>query len=259
VLVTRLSDAPRPGSDEIAKACEEAWVGAAGYRRADGSRQARALAFQGRVVTADGRWIDEVFVVDLPEDPLNLLRPDVQPDDQPDGGGPLAGTESTRPRPPAGVVQRRLTHTADRKHPGLQGPRHWLRSSPDGSRIAFLMRDDAGIVQVFTVSPAGGPPEQLSHDAVGVASGFTWTPDGRGIACVIDGSVCLVDAADGTVHRLTEAVRDATAPRPEACVVSPDGRRVAFVRAVPTPAPADPPHTQLFVVDLPSHLRADRR
>jgi hypothetical protein len=50
--------------------------------------------------------------------------------------------------------------------------------------------------------------------------------------CVIDGSVCLVAADSGEVTRLTPPVRDGSAPRPEACVISPDGRRIAYVRHV---------------------------
>ena len=136
VLVSRTTAKPTPGSDEIKRACEEGWVGHNGYLRADGTRQRRALAFQGSVVTAKGETLSEVFIADLPED---LTQP---------GESPLAGTTTTRPSPPRGVVQRRLTFTAERKFPGLQGPRHWLRCSPDGSRIAFLMKDDAGIVQL---------------------------------------------------------------------------------------------------------------
>src|SRR5207302_6520048 len=116
------------------------------YVRANGVIQQRALAFQGQVVNARGETVSEVFIVDVPDD---VTIP---------GEGPLAGTEHRRPFPPKGTVQRRLTFTTDRKHPGLQGPRHWLRSSPDGSRIAFLMRDDDGIVQLWTVSPNGGAP-----------------------------------------------------------------------------------------------------
>ena len=223
VLVSRLSDAPWPGSDEISKAVEEAWVGTNGYVRADGLRQRRAIAFQGHVVTATGATISEVFILDLPDDLAALCVA---------GDRPLAGTAVTRPAPPHGVTQRRLTFTADRRHPGLQGPRHWLRSSPDGSRIAFLMRDDVGIVQIFTVNPAGGESRQLTHDARGVTSAFSWSPDGRRIACVIDGSVCLVAADSGEVTRLAPPVRDGSAPRPEACVISPDGRRIAYVRHI---------------------------
>ena len=141
VLVTRTEDRPQPGSDQIHRACEEAWVGTCGYRRSDGTRQQRAIAFQGHVVTPTGATISEVYLLDLPDD---LTRASERP---------LQGTSTTRPAPPHGVVQRRLTHTADRRHPGIQGPRHWLRSSPDGSRIGFLMKDDRGIVQLWTISP----------------------------------------------------------------------------------------------------------
>ena len=240
VLVTRLTDEPRPGSDEISRAFEEAWVGTTGYRRADGSWQRLALAFQGRVTAADGTAVDEVFIVDLPDDPRRLLEP---------GDRPLAGTPTTRPGPPVTVSQRRLTFTAERRHPGIQGPRHWVRSSPAGERIAYLARDDEGVVQLFTVSPTGGEPAQLTTSPWPIASSFTWSPDGRWIACVADGSVCLVDAADGNLHRLTPAVRDESAPRPEACVFSPDGGRIACVRRVPDANGGM--HNQIFVVDLP--------
>ena len=241
VLVTDLEDHPPTGSDAISRACEEAWIGSAGYRRPDGSRQQRALAFQGTVVTPAGEAISEVFVVDLPDA------------DAPAGGldtpasGPLAGTPTTRPRPPAGVVQRRLTFTAGAVHPGIQGPRHWLRSSPDGERIAYLARDEIGVAQLFTVSPRGGAPRPLTRLHASVESAFTWSPSGDRLACVIDGSVSLVDARDGEVVRLAPQ-KDAAAPRPEACVFSPDGRRVAYVRRVGSPAGE---FNQLFTVDVP--------
>jgi hypothetical protein len=219
VLVTRTAANPKPGSDEISRAFEESWVGTNGYLRPDGTRQKRALAFQGLVVTARGDTMSEVFVVDLPDDVT------VPSDD-----GPLQGTATLRPRPPRGTVQRRLTYTADRKYPGLRGPRHWLRSSPDGSRIAFLMKDDTGIVQLWTVSPNGGPPEQLTRNSTDVASAFTWSPDGRWIAHATAGCVCVTDARSGETRRLTDP--ELGPPRPEACVFSPDGKRIAFVRTV---------------------------
>lgn len=236
VLVTTLHDAPRPGSDEISKAFEESWIGADGYRRADGSRQRYALAFQGQVAAADGSWIAEVFVVDLPDDPAALVVP---------GDGPLAGMANRRPCPPRGVSQRRITFTADRRHPGIQGPRHWLRSSPDGERIAFLARDDAGVVQLFTVCPAGGEPVQVTRDPWDVASAFTWSPDGRRIAYAADGGVMTVEVSTGISRRLTGGRADASAPRPEAVVFSPDGRWIAFMREV---ASEDGPRNQIFIV-----------
>ncbi|MBM4156790.1 MAG: DUF3748 domain-containing protein [Lentisphaerae bacterium] len=230
VLVTRTHDAPRPGSDEISRACEEGWVGTAGYVRPDGTRQCRAIAFQGTVTAADGRTVVEAFLVDLPETAREMTVP---------GEGPLEGTATTRPRPPRGVVQRRLTRTADLPNPGIQGPRHWLRGSPDGSRIAMLRKDADGIAQLWTVSPCaglpGGPapePVQLTRNPWPVASSFSWSPDGRWIAFVADGSVMATDAATGATLRLTPRAEDAAAPQPFACVVSPDGRSVAYQRAV---------------------------
>jgi hypothetical protein len=231
VLVTRTTNDPRPGSDEIARAFEEAWVGTDGYLRPDGTRQRRALAFQGQVVTERGETISEVFLVDLPDDVTNP------------GDGPLAGTATRRPFPPRGTAQRRLTFTAGRKFPGLQGPRHWLRSSPDGSRIAFLMRDDAGTVQLWTVAPNGGPPRQLTRNPWPIASAFTWSPDGRRIAHVMDNSIFVTNAETGEGTRLTERCGDEAAPRPEACVFAPDGSRVAFVRWIGG-------RNQVFVADI---------
>src|SRR5262249_33607107 len=150
-------------------ACEEGWVGTNGYLRNDGLRQHHALAFQGQVRSEKGDTISEVFIVDLPDD---LTVP---------GEGPLAGTEKRRPFPPRGALQRRLTFTAQRKYPGIQGPRHWLHSSPRGEQIAFLMKDDNAVVQLWIISPNGGSPFQLTHNEWPVASAFSWSPDGHSI------------------------------------------------------------------------------
>jgi hypothetical protein len=235
VLVTRTTSHPRLGSDEIFRASEDAWIGTNGYVRLDGTRQRHALAFQGQVLTTNGAAITEVFVADLPE---NLTQ---------SGTGPLAGTSEQLPSPPQGVTQRRITFTAGRKFPGLQGPRHWLRSSPDGSQIAFLMKDDAGIVQLWTISPNDGEPRQITHNPHDIASAFTWSPDGKFIAHVMDNSVCVTDVATGLTKRLTPRSDDATALRPEACVFSPDGKQIAFVRQMPAEG-----HTfnQIFITTL---------
>jgi hypothetical protein len=239
VVVTRTTANPKPGSDEIKKAFEEGWVGTNGYVRVDGSRQRHALAFQGHVLTANGEAIPEVFIVDLPDD---LTQ---------EGGGPLAGAETRMPFPPKGCVQRRLTFTAQKQFPGIQGPRHWLRCSPDGSRIAFLMKDDAGVAQLCTVSPNGGEPHQLTRNPQPIASTFTWSPDGRFVAHVMDNSVCVTEAETGKTIRLTPRSDDAAAPRPEACVFSPDGKQITFVRAVPDSGRT---FNQIFVVGLSDSL-----
>jgi hypothetical protein len=235
VLATRTTANPKPGSDEIKKAFEEGWIGTNGYVRADGHRQRHALAFQGLVLTDTGETISEVFIADLPGD---VTQP---------GDGPLAGTETRMPFPPKGCLQRRLTFTAQRKFPGLQGPRHWLRSSPDGSRIAFLMKDDAGIVQFWTVSPNGGPPVQVTRNPWSVASAFTWSPDGRRLAYAMDNSICMTEVATGRTERLTLRTDDTTAPRSEACVFSPDGTKLAYLRRV---AESSGANNQIFVLFL---------
>lgn len=220
VLVTHTVATPRPGSDEISRACEEGWVGNKGYQRTDGSQVPHALAFQGLVTSTDGSQHYEVYIVDLPED---LTQP---------GDEPLEGTAIRRPAPPRGTVQRRLTFTSGRRYPGVQGPRHWLRSSPDGSRIAFLMKDDSGIVQIWSVSPNGGEPVQITRNSSDVQSAFTWSPDGRQIAYVMDNSIFVSNVETKESTRLTARTSDENAPLPYACVFSPTGREIAFQRNV---------------------------
>ncbi len=239
VVVSRTVNRPRPGSDEISRACEEGWVGLEGYLRADGSRQRYALAFQGTVTAPDGSPHVEVFIVDLPDDLTQR------------GEEPLEGTAVRRPAPPPGVRQRRLTFTAGSHQPGVAvQPRHWLRASPDGSQIAFLMKDGDGVVQLWTVSPNGGPVRQVTRNVQSIASAFTWSPDGRRLAHVMDDRVCLTEVGSGLTVRLTPRTLDPKdGPRPFACVFSPDGRKVAFARSVEQGAGR---FDQIFVVDVPA-------
>lgn len=236
VLVTRTVAKPRPGSDEISRAFEEGWIGGDGYVRADGTRQRRALAFLGTVTAPDGREHPEVFVADLPDDLTRV------------GDGPLEGTVLRRPAPPRGVTQRRITFTSGRAFPGaVTSPRHWLRSSPDGALIAFLMKDEVGVVQLWTVPTVGGGPRQVTRNPTGITSAFTWTPDGRRIVHTHDGSVCTTVVGDGRTQRLTPQRTGADAPLPYACVVSPDGRAVAYMRHIAGEAGT---FSQIFTVDL---------
>lgn len=120
-----------------------------------------------------------------------------------------------------GDPQQRLTNTR-----GIGGVRHWPRHSPDFSRIAFLMPDSFGVVQLW-FAELSGRARQLTSNAYDVESAFTW--DEAGIAHAYAGSVCLTDPDTGITRPLTQA---GPAPRPEACVFSPDGRTVAFVRPI---------------------------
>lgn len=201
----------------IIRACSDAWVGVDGFMGRDGLKRSKAIAFLGRIDDGQGEPWDEVFVVELPEDPTVA------------GERPLQGSETWFPAPSRGVVQRRLTYTRDRKLKGVRGPRHWVRSSPDGSRIAFLMPDESGVIQLWTVSPEGSEPEQVTRGSDDVQSAFTWSPDGSRIAHASRGEVAVTDVERGETVRLTE-FSSGMPIRPEACVFSPDGRWIAFVR-----------------------------
>ncbi len=222
VLVTQTIDQPTAGSDEIDRAYEDAWLG----------RDGRRLAFLGDVVARNGARVTELFVLELPADLA-----------QAGSAGPLEGTATTRPRPPRGCVQKRLTFSEDRPQPGLVGPRHWPRSLPDGSLIFCLMSDAHQQPQLFSVSPTDPRPQQLTRATGGVSSAFSVSCDGSWIAFIAEGCVMLVSPDGNETRRLTAAGPSETAPRPEACVFSPDGTQVAFVRRIQA-------CNQLFVTEL---------
>lgn len=230
VLVSQTTPDPKPGSDDITRAYEEGWIGSEGYLKPDGSRQRWALAFIGDTLSTSGEKRPEVFVVDLPEEDARYQRA---------GAWPLQGTVASLPTPPQGVSQRRLTFT---EHGVALQPRHWLRSSPDGSAIAYLMQDGKGVVQLWIVSPNGGQPQQISRTATGIQSAFSWHPKGKSLALVCDNSVMTLDVASGEMRRLTQ--RTDTAPSGDAVVFSPDGTKVAYMRQCGE-------FTQIFVAQNP--------
>jgi len=188
VIVAKVTENPQPGSDEIDKAFDEGWIGIKGYKKSNGEWQNRAIAFQGEVTNLDGTKKTEIFVLDLPED-LAIPEP----------GKPLQGTTTSGPNVPQAVVQRRITHTSD----GVQGPRHWLRCTPDGDLIAFLSKDDKGIIQLFGVSPNGEKITQLSFNSYSIQGPFNFSPDGKHLAYLADNSVFVTEVETHKSKRLT--------------------------------------------------------
>ncbi len=237
VVVIPVTPNPKPGSDEISRAYEEGWVGTRGYMKSDGSRQAKAIAFIGNLTTLDGKSHSEVFIADLPDDLTKVSS-----------AAPLEGTSTTLPAPPAGVNIRRLTHTDSTPEPGLQGPRHWVRVSPDGKTIAFLDQDENGIAQIFGVSPNGGSLRQLSQLKESVDCPFSWSPDGKRIACSAGGRVRLVDPNTGRSIVITEEFPKGREPK-NGISFSPDGSLIAFNRLLPHPDGGD--FLQVCVVGVP--------
>jgi hypothetical protein len=235
VVVARVTPDPAAGSDQISRAFENAWVGKLGYRKEDGSMQ-RAQAFLGRIRTADGRDVDEVFIVDIPD------RIDAA-----GHTGPLEGTAAMMPQPPQGCVQRRLTFTAHKRYPGaVSMPRHWVFSSACGEYIGFLAKDDAGIVQLCTVSPRGGDPLQITRHTESIESTFSWHPTEPVVCYAAGGSIylCRIDTGKPMPpKRLTQASGD---PVIYPCW-SPDGRSIAFCSI---PDRAKNTHRQIFLLRL---------
>ncbi len=237
VVAVRVVPAPRPGSDEISRAFADAWVGRDGYRRADGAWQKRARAFLGTLRTNGGRELTEVFIADLPE------RIDV-----PGETGPLEGTATTMPQPPRGTTQRRLTFTEARKFPGVVlEPRHWVRSSPDGTRIVFLAKDDAGVGQAFLVAPQGGEITQVTHQTTPVQSCVRWSPDGKALLYVSGNAVTVCDATPTSpTFGVARALTTRSEQLPENAVWSHSGNTIAFNRRVLT---AGRWRQQIFLVE----------
>ncbi|MEP6949473.1 MAG: DUF3748 domain-containing protein [Ginsengibacter sp.] len=216
VVVAAVTENPHPGSNEISKAFDEGWIGVKGYQKSNGSRQRRAIAFQGEVKNTDGTNKTEVFVLDLPDDITKASTP-----------LPLEGTISSRPNVPEGVIQRRLTYSPY----GILGPRHWLRTTADGKIIAFLSKDNHGIIQIFGVSPNDGKISQLTFNTHSVQGPFNFSPDGKRLAYLAANSVYVTDINTGKSTQLTPRYTDEE--RPAGSVVwSNNGKMLAFNKFV---------------------------
>lgn len=212
-LVVQVVANPIPGSDEITRAAGDSWVGISGYKKPDGTTQ-RARGFIGTVKNENGDDVNEVFIVDIPED-ITVAGEN----------GPLEGTQTTMPAPPLGTSQRRLTFTAESEYAECIGI---VRSSSDGKNLAFQAKDEYGILQVFTISPLGGEATQQTFHESDVESGVRWHPDGNRICYIWDSSVIIKDLGTDSFERLTPS-SDVPATDP---VWSHDGKTIAYNRLV---------------------------
>lgn len=220
VVVSEVYENPEPGSDEIDRAYGDGWIGDTGYAKPNGERQNRAIAFLGDTRDAKGNKLTEVFVVDLPMD-ITLATE----------GRPIEGTTKTRPMPPAGTIQKRITYTKDRKYPGVQGPRHPLRSLLDGSIIFFMMKDDNGLVQIYGVSPNGGEIQQITRNNASVDTTFDLSPDGKWLVYGIDEQICITEISSGQIKKIPfDPTSKASGLR--AINWSNDGKMIAYNRKV---------------------------
>ncbi len=192
-LAANLCQLARNGSDDIEQAVEECWIGTNGYVDHLGQRHAYALGCLGAVRNDLGTLVNEIFVCDLLgamelSDQL-ALRSEVDP--------------SELLKPMVGCTQRRLTRTVDRKFPGVQGPRNWLVSSPDGKFIYAPMRDERGIVQVFQVTTASGSAQQITDLEQSLEGQISLDADGTACGFICDQHICVADIATGITTRIT--------------------------------------------------------
>lgn len=229
VLVTRVVKHPTPGSDEISKAFDECWIGSKGYINSDGDIQKRAIAFQGHILDNNGELKTEIFVTDIP--------------DSIDTRSLSGGTTSTLPEVPREIGQRRISFL----NKGVSAtPRHWLRSTADGSQIGFLMEDENKIIQLFTISPNGGEPQQVTKLKTSISSPFNFSPSGKWAAFIVDGDVCIARLSDGETIVVTK--KDEKKGNAVGAVSwSSDGRMICYNRMIPA---GDEKFLQIFITSL---------
>ncbi len=235
IIITEVTENPAAGSDEINKAFDECWIGTNGYLNADNTRVKKAIAFQGNVKDKDGKSKTEIFVVDLREDLISALP-----------AQPFRTTKDGRIAVPPGIKQRRITFTTE----GVQGPRHWLRSNPDGTAIAFLSKDQWGFINIFSISPNGGEARQLTFHEFDIQSGLNYSPDGKHIAYIAQNGIYLTACATGKYRKLTDSLTD-PGKLTGSISWSPDGKQLAYNRYVKQ---EDGDYLQVFLMQIDDPL-----
>jgi hypothetical protein len=159
----------------IRKALEECWI------------NNDSIAFLGVVESKRGEEILEIFVAELPSD--EEIAESLRSMDH----------RQSWPLLP-GINLRRLTYLESRMFPGVQGPRHWLTSSPKGESIYFLLRDPKGVAQVAQVGVESGDVRILTELECGVEGQISVNGSGDQLAFVSDGLVCTLSIESGALE-----------------------------------------------------------
>jgi hypothetical protein len=266
---------PKPGSDQIGRAFEDGWVPGQ-----------MAMTFVGEVLAEDGRRVNELFVLDWLEPRVhrwnyNRGTETTMPESTSESRqsrltrfaevpGHTGLTTSPRHWPRASPDGKRIAYLTE------NGQLHLFATPPviidvnASVRIKQRPKGKGPFPSGFEFDPdnpgqflkTANAPYDIENDvwetsrtpiampgrenlARSVSSAFTWHPNSKHLAAVVDKSVCLIDMDSGKVFPLTSP--SDPPPRPEACVVSPDGTKVAFVRPVGG-------FNQVFVVDTPPSL-----
>lgn len=176
-VVTDVVREPKWGSDEISKAFDECWVEIKGRYE---------IAFQGNTRNDKGETVTEIFTVGI--DPQSILDDTM-----------AVGKLGERPQVPKGIKQRRLSRTAK----GLSDLRHWLRSSPDGSTIYALAKDDHGRNQVVQCNVMTGETTYLTDLDFSISSPINISSKGDKVTFVADNNVYVLSLASKKLDKLT--------------------------------------------------------
>ena len=169
VILTRLVDSAKYGSDEIEKAFDECWLG-----------DKRSLAFQGWVKDENGNRKTEIFIAELPSD-LTL-----------ETNIPLEGTKYQYPGVPKNVNIKRVTYTLK----GISSLRHWLRSSPEGDSVFFLMEDANNIINIHCINLNSMEIIQITKHQYSITSPFNVSPNGKCFVYLCGNDLILYDLAN---------------------------------------------------------------
>lgn len=152
VIVSKVVPNPKNGSDEIEKAFDECWI--------NGTNN---IAFQGHVRNLEGKLKTEIYIATIPNK-ITITDTDN-----------LQGSKINLPDVPKCITQKRITFTEK----GISNFRHWLRSSPNGEIIYFLMEDNLNITQLFGVNTNDFKINQYTFLEKSIDSPFNISKDGN--------------------------------------------------------------------------------
>lgn len=225
----------KPG--EIEKAYGDSWVDSLGSKR----------AFIGKVRAENGvDYETSLFVAEIP--------------DSVDITSAYSGDANTYPEPPKGIQIKRLTHNIDDE--GI------VRGSYSGKQIAYLSKDEKGILQVFVI-PADGSdrandpqkrPTQVTNYSSD-ASNVRWHTSDQWLFSISEGKVyaSYVGSSNDFAKSILLTPDDLNR---EALVLSPDGKKLAYNIDLPDTTESrvidgdkNNVYKQIFVLELHDALR----
>ncbi len=191
----------KPG--EIEKAYGDSWVDSLGSKR----------TFIGKVRAENGvDYESSLFVADISSSV--------------DITSAYSGDVNTYPEPPKGIIIKRLTHS--KSDEGI------VRGSYSGEQIAYLSKDEKGILQVFVIPVDGSDLSETVEDKPKQVTTYTtdagnirWHPSDEWLFSISDGKIYASYVGSSNSFGKSILLTPDDLNR-EALVVSPDGKMLAY-------------------------------